>query len=284
MSLASMATVAVSLLVLSVMALLALNLKYATSTVEQQVEIRAYLCTAQVPNTKCPKDELKEDQKQAIVDKVKKVPGVKNAAFVSRDQALEEMKKQFGPQKDILDDLDGENPLRDSVKIQALDTNQVKVIAEAVLKIPGISDANYGQEYVDLLLAFNRAVNIGGAGLVLLLIIATVLTVSNTIRLAVYARRREISIMKLVGATDWFIRRPFMMEGIFLGVVGALLAMALTGYGYDRITTYVNLNIPFLPMRPPGEVLGNLTLALSLLGGALGGLGSLVSLRRFLKV
>lgn len=284
MSLASMATVAVSLLVLSVVLLMAVNLEFMATSVEQQIEIKAYLCSTRDADAKCNKQELKEEQKKALVDQIGKLPGVQQAVYVSKEQALERMKEQFAEQRDILEGLEGENPLRDSVEIKANESNQVKPISLAVEKLQGISEVKYGQEYVDKLLAFTKAVRIGGVGLVLMLIIATVLTISNTIRLAVYARRREISIMKLVGATDWYIRRPFMLEGVFLGALGSLLAMALTGFGYQRVVVYVHANIPFLPVVAPEQVLMNLTVGLMILGGVLGSVGSLVSLRKFLKV
>lgn len=284
MSLASMATVAVSLLVLAVVLLLGVNLEHMASSVEQQVEIKAYLCSASDENPDCGNKELTEPEKKAIVDQVAKLPGFKQSTYVSREEALERMKVQFAEQKDILSGWEGENPLRDSLEVKATETSQVRTLAEAIAAIPGVSEVNYGQDYVENLLAFTRAVRIGGVGLVLLLIIATVLTISNTIRLAVYARRREISIMKLVGATDWYIRRPFMIEGVFLGVLGAVVAMLLTGLGYQRLVAYLYENIPFLPVVPPVDVLMSLTLGLILLGAVLGAAGSLVSLRRFLKV
>ncbi|HWI65637.1 MAG TPA: permease-like cell division protein FtsX [Symbiobacteriaceae bacterium] len=284
MSLASIATVAVSLLVLSVVLLLALNLDMMAASVEKEVQIKAYLCTAQDSNPTCNKQELKDDQKKILIDKVRQIPGVKAVTYVSKEEALQKMKEEFGEQKDILEGLEGENPLRDSLEIEARDVSLVDEIAQNVMKTQGISDVNYGQAYVKTLMAFTRAIRFGGVGLVLMLIIATVLTISNTIRLAVYARRREIAIMKLVGATDWFIRRPFMMEGIFLGVFGALIAMGLTGYGYRQVVVYMDQNIPFWPVARPEHVLMNQTLGLVVLGGVLGAVGSLISMRRFLKV
>lgn len=284
MSLASVATVAVSLLVLSLVLLLAVNLEYWATSVEQQVEIKAYLCAPKDENKACGDQELTEQQKSTIMNQIRALPGVKEVAFVSRDEALVRMKEQFAEQKDILEGLEGDNPLRDSIEIKAVDPNDVRAIADAAAKLPGVSNVNYGQEYVDKLLAFTRAVRVGGVGLVLMLIVATVLTISNTIRLAVYARRREISIMKLVGATDWFIRRPFMLEGVFLGVFGSVVSMGLAGMGYQRFVGYVHANIPFLPVIPPQDVLMNLTVALVILGAVLGAVGSMISMRRFLKV
>jgi len=150
--------------------------------------------------------------------------------------------------------------------------------------VPGIRKVDFGQEWVERLVAFTKAVRIGGIGLVVLLVIATVLTISNTIRLAVFARRREIAIMKLVGATDWYIRRPFLIEGIFLGIIGAVLATLVTGLGYERIVTSAHATVPFLPIVPPEDVLMSMSLSLAILGAVLGGIGSLISMRRFLKV
>lgn len=283
MSLASMGTVTVSLLVLSVVLLLAVNLQNAASSLEQQVEIKAYVCAAWDETTKCNKQEPKDEQKKALGEQLKRLPGVAKVTYMTRQQALERMKQEFGEQKDLLEGLD-ENPLSDVFEVTTTDPAYVKGIAEAAAKLAGIRKVDYGQEWVDKLTTFTHAVRIGGVGLVILLVIATVLTISNTIRLAVYARRREIGIMKLVGATDWYIRRPFMIEGVFLGMVGSLLSMVITGSGYQRLAGYMHQNIPFLPVVPPQDVLMSLTLGLILLGAVLGAVGSLISMRRFLKV
>lgn len=288
MSLASVATVAVSLLVLSVVLLLAVNLEFMATTVEEQVEIKAYFCApdevADPGSTRCYQRAISPAEEQDLVRQLQAMPEVREAVFVSRAEALQRMKELFGEQRDILDGFEGENPLRDSVEVKVFDAADARMIARRIERMDGVSNVTFGQEYVDKLLAFTRAIRLGGMGLVLLLVVATVLTISNTIRLAVYARRREISIMKLVGATDWYIRRPFMLEGIFLGAFGSLLAMGLTGMGYQRLVLHMYENIPFLPVVSPDELLLNLTVVMILLGSLLGAVGSLISLRRFLKV
>lgn len=284
MSLASMATVAVSLLVLSVTLLLALNLDHWANTVEKQVVIRAYLCATDDEDAVCNKQELNGDQIKALMEQIKQMPGVVSVTFITKEEALKELEQQFEAHKGILAGLGDDNPLRNELRIEADDTKNVATIGEAVRGLKGVGNVNYGQDWVKDLIALTHAIRIGGAGLVLLLIIATVLTISNTIRLAVYARRREISIMKLVGATDWYIRRPFMVEGIFLGVFGALIAMALAGWGYQQAVVYLDQSIPFLPLVRPEAVLMNQTAGLTLLGAVLGAIGSLISMRRFLKV
>ncbi|MFZ5823383.1 MAG: permease-like cell division protein FtsX [Bacillota bacterium] len=285
MSLASMLSVAVSLLVLAVVLLLAVNLEYMASTVEAQVEVKVYLCAAQREEAKCNKQELTEQQKQAIVAQITKLPNVKEAKYLTRHQALEELKKIDPTQREVLSGFEGDaNPLSDEVHIKVIEVEQVKMVADAVRAMNGVAKVDYGQQLVEKLLIFTNAIRFGGVGLVLLLVVATVLTLSNTIRLSVYARRREISIMKLVGATDWYIRRPFMLEGVFLGVFGSLVASAVTAYGYQRLVPRLRETVSFLPLVQPEEILLNLTLALMLLGAVLGAAGSLVSLRRFLKV
>lgn len=285
MSLASMLSVAVSLLVLAVVLLLAVNLEFMATTAEEQVEIKVYLCSAQRDEAKCNKQELAEEQKQAIVKQVQSLPNVKEARYVTRHEALEEMKKTDPYQRDALTGFEGdENPLSDEVHIKVVEVEQVKAVADAVQAMNGVAKVDYGQQVVEKLLIFTNAIRFGGVGLVLLLVVATILTLSNTIRLSVYARRREISIMKLVGATDWYIRRPFMLEGIFLGMFGALVASGATAYGYLKMVPRLQQTVPFLPVVQPVDILLNLALSLLFLGMFLGSLGSVVSLRRFLKV
>src|SRR5690606_9929341 len=161
---------------------------------------------------------------------------------------------------------------------------RVAEVAEQIQAMRGVAKVDYGKEIVADLLAFTRAVRIGGLGLVLLLLFATVLTLSNTIRLSVYARRREISIMKLVGATDWYIRRPFVLEGMLLGALGAAVASGVVAWGYIRLAPAIQGSVPFLPVVRPELILTDLTLALLGLGAVLGAVASFFSLRRFLNV
>lgn len=273
MSLASVSTVAISLLVLAVVLLMAANLQAMASTMEGQVQIKVYLKENQT-------DEVKKGLKQ----RVDATPGVVSAVFISKEQALEKVKNEFKDQRDVLEGLDEVNPLRDSIEVKAADPKQVPALAESLAKLPGVAEADYGKDTVDKLLKFTQAVRATGIGLVVLLLIATVFTLSNTIRLAVYARRREIQIMKLVGATDWFIRLPFIFEGVLLGVLGSAVALSTTAFGYAYIVTGVANSMPFLPLIRADEIIGQLSVILLGIGCFLGAVGSVISLRRFLNV
>ncbi|HLO03635.1 MAG TPA: permease-like cell division protein FtsX [Symbiobacteriaceae bacterium] len=283
MSVASTASVAVSLLVLAVMLLLALNLEYMAASVESQVEVRAYICAPYADEPVCKKQEPTAEQKQVLVNQIAALPGVAKATYVSKEQALNELKKLYPEDSAIMEGYEGaENPLFDSVLIQVKDATQIKPVAEAVQPMKGIRKVNWGQDWVDKLTTVTHAVRLTGIGLVLLLVVATVLTISNTIRLAVFARRREIAIMKLVGATDWYIRRPFMLEGIILGLVGSGVALGGVAFGYAKVEAYVRTAV--FPIIPAQELMPGLTVSLLLLGTALGAIGSIVSVRKFLKV
>ncbi|MGB4171598.1 MAG: FtsX-like permease family protein, partial [bacterium] len=137
---------------------------------------------------------------------------------------------------------------------------------------------------VERLFSLTRSIRIAGLVLVVLLLMATVFLISNTIRLTVFARRREIGIMKLVGATDWFIRWPFILEGILLGVLGTLVSVLILRRLYDWVVASIYSSLPFIPVIPPEGIMQPLILLLFGLGFFVGAFGSLVSLRRFLRV
>lgn len=270
MSLASISTVAISLLVLAVVVLLAVNVSFMAGSVESQLQIKVYLDT-----------DLTEGEKAALVERLRRLPGVESATYVPKEQGLELMRQRLGP--NVVQALEA-NPLPDAVDLRLERAGAIASVGEAAAQLPGVWRVRYGQGVVEKVLAVTRMVRAAGIALVVLLAFATVLILSNTIRLAVFARRREIAIMKLVGATDWFIRRPFVLEGILLGTLGAGVAVLVTYFGYDYVVRTLYVNMPFLPVVPPGAIALDLSLGLLALGALLGAAGSFLSLRRFLKV
>lgn len=209
---------------------------------------------------------------------------MKESEFVSREEALDRLREQFGERQDLLDSVEEMNPLRHSFEIKAEEAEQVKVVAQEVGRIEGVAEVKYRQEVVERLFSLTRSIRIAGLVLVVLLLMATVFLISNTIRLTVFARRREIGIMKLVGATDWFIRWPFILEGILLGVLGTLVSVLILRRLYDWVVASIYSSLPFIPVIPPEGIMQPLILLLFGLGFFVGAFGSLVSLRRFLRV
>lgn len=273
MTLASISTVALSLLILGVFLLGAVNLNHIADTLESQVEVTAYL-----------DDKLTDTQTAELAARVKELPGVREATFVSKDEALERLKEQFGERRDLLTAVEKNNPLRNAVEVRTVTPEDVKPVVEELKALPGVAKVSFKEEIITRLFALTRAIRYAGFAVALLLVGATVFLISNTIRLTVFARRREIAIMKLVGATDWFIRWPFLLEGLALGFIGSLPAIALVSRFYSWLTANVYATLPFIPLLNPAEVLGRLSLLLLGLGILVGGLGSTISVRRFLRV
>lgn len=273
MSAASISTVAVSLLVLAIFLLLAVNLEHMATTLESQVEIRAYLAS-----------DWDRAKKVDLEARIGAIAGVREVTFVTREEALERLKQQFGPQQGLLEAVEEMNPLRDAFEVRVSQTDLVGPAAEEIGQLPGVEDVTYKQEIVERLFQLTRALRLAGLVLVLCLAAGTLFIISNTIRLTIFARRREVGIMKLVGATDSLIRWPFVLEGMILGLLGAALATLAAWLAYIRLVRAISLALPFLPVLPGQPLLRELAVLLLTLGAIIGAAGSALSLRRFLRV
>src|SRR5690606_5192005 len=215
----------------------------------------------------------------ALTERIEALPGVAQATFVTREAALERLKEQFGEHRDLLAGLEDPetNPLRDSFEVRLAGAEYARSVAAELERLEGIAEVNHRQDVVDRLLAITAAVRAGGLGLVALLAGATVFIISNTIRLTVFARRHQVGIMKLVGATDGFIRWPFFLEGLMLGVLGAAVAGGAAWMGYDLVVETLTAAIPFIPILEQQPLLSNLMQLLLALGAVIGAAGSTVS-------
>lgn len=273
MSFASISTVAISLLVLASSLLIAANLEHFSKTLEQEVQVVAYL-----------DEEIAPADAERVVAEARSLPEAAEVVFVSREEGLERLREQFGEQADLLEAVEEENPLRDAIEAKAHRPEQVKALAERIGAIRGVAEVNYQQETVERLFAVTSGLRLAGLGLVVLLCGATLFIISNTIRLTVFARRREIGIMKLVGATDALIRWPFLLEGAILGVGGACIALALTSAGYGWLARQVAENLPFIPLLGSERAVQPLVRILLFLGAGIGAVGSGLSVRRHLRV
>lgn len=272
MTLASIGTVAVSLLVLGVFLLVAVNVNTIAAQVESQVELTAYL------------HELSVNERQALEAKIKELPGVTGITFVSKDQAWERLLEWYGNDRAFLAGWEEENPLRESLEIRTDSSHRVTEVANALNGLSGVDEVLYGREIVDKLLSITRMIRLVGIVLMGGLALAAMFIIANTIRITVFARRREIGIMRFVGATDWFIRWPFVMEGLALGVVGALVSASILAWGYYLVVRSLVRVMPFWPLVSPWPLLQHLALLLLALGAVIGIGGSTVSLRRYLDV
>ncbi len=274
MTLAAVSTVAVCLALSALFMILVQNINFISWILESEIELVAYL-----------EDDFNRDLgRDYVVRQIGAIAGVDTVLYVTREEALDDLRRQFGDEQHLLDAVAGDNPLRDAVRIVVTDTDQLDAIASRVSGMASIDEVRYERELISRLLAFTDVARAGGMGLVVVLAAATFLIVSNTVRLTVFARREEIEVMKLVGATPWFIRMPFIIEGLLVGVSGAVVALGVTWYGYTLLLGRLSLSLPFVPMlsvRPLMDIVAGLLLGT---GAFLGIISSAFAVRRFLSL
>lgn len=273
MSVASIGTVAVSLFIFGMFLMMVMNMNKLAENMESQVQINVYLL-----------DKVDREQARDIEKDLKEIEGVESVGFVTKDEAMERFKDRLGDQKTLLDALDETNPLPDSFEVTVTNPDLVKTAAEKMEKIDGVECAKYGQDVMEHLFEITRLLRIFGFTLMLVLAFATLFIISNTIRLTVFARRKEIAIMKYVGATDWFIRWPFVMEGMVLGLFGSIIAAMVLRTAYTAMAEKVYDTLAFFPLIPEQPFLTYITIVVVISGMVVGAIGSAVSIKKFLKV
>lgn len=273
MSFASVGTVAVSLFVLGVFLLLVMNMNRLASMLESEVQISVYL-----------EDGIKAGDRRDLQQDIANMQGIETVKFVSREEAKQRLSERLGDQKYLLGALGDKNPLPDSFEVTVIHPDMVETAANAIARMDGVESAKYGQDVVRHLFDITRLIRIFGLVLMLLLAGATLFIISNTIRLTVFARRKEIAIMKYVGATDWFIRWPFLMEGMVLGFIGGLLAAIALRSFYAAMAAKIYSTLAFFPLLPQYPFMNYVTVVILLSGMVIGAIGSTISLKRFLKV
>lgn len=273
MSVASIGTVAVSLFIFGMFLMMVMNMNKLAENMESQVQINVYLL-----------DKVDREQARDIEKDLKDIEGVESVGFVTKDEAMERFKDRLGDQKTLLDALDETNPLPDSFEVTVTNPDLVKTAAEKMEKLDGVECAKYGQDVMEHLFEITRLLRIFGFTLMLVLAFATLFIISNTIRLTVFARRKEIAIMKYVGATDWFIRWPFVMEGMVLGLFGSIIAAMVLRTAYTAMAEKVYDTLAFFPLIPEQPFLTYITIVVVISGMVVGAIGSAVSIKKFLKV
>ncbi|MEG6523068.1 permease-like cell division protein FtsX [Desulfotomaculum sp. 1211_IL3151] len=273
LSLSSIGIVTVSLIILGASLLLVVNGEKLTSSMESSVEITAFL-----------NEDVGKVERDTIEEKIKNTPDVASVEFIPKEQALQDMKKSFGDRAELLESMEDSNPLPDAFRVKTTEAESVPSVAKALEKIDGIEQARYGQGVVEKLLTITHWVRLASAATLTLLTLAAGFLIATTIRMSVFARRREIGIMKILGATNWFVRFPFLMEGIILGLTGGLLAVLVVDLGYLSLIKRLQISIPFIQLMTDQNTLLTILGGMIGLGVLIGALGSWFSLRRFLKV
>ena len=273
MSLAAVASVAITMFILGAFLLLVFNINFISTSLKSNVEAAVFL----LPET--PREETLAVQKQ-----IEAMPGVVKVDLVPREEGFRQLSQQFGGESELLEATGGVNPLPDYLLVRVAEPETIHDFARKARALPQVEKVNYGQEIVDQLFAVARLMHWLGAGIVLLLGLGAICLIIITIRLTVYSRWREITIIKYVGATDWFIRWPFFIEGMVLGFIGAMLAGVVLYFTYDFLVTNIRFSLTFIPLISDMGLIMKILGSLLVAGTFVGALGSLISVRRFLQV
>ncbi|XEC94695.1 permease-like cell division protein FtsX [Paenibacillus tarimensis] len=282
MTFASVSSIGISLFILGVFLLLSLNVNNLANQIESQVQIRVYL-------------QLDTDQEtiSELNNVIGNMPEVKKVQFVSKDEGLEFLRSNLGEDgEELLEGYDStNNPLPDSFTVEVIDPETISFVAKKIRAIgnpetSSITSVKYGQGTVEVLFKVTNAVQNIGLVIVAGLALTAMFLISNTIKLTILARRREIGIMKLVGATNAFIRWPFFIEGALIGIIGSLVTTALLLFGYFKLVEATEFELGIMMIKLVTLQEAGLLVVAALMGiGTLVGIwGSTISVRKYLKV
>ncbi|MCR5482661.1 MAG: permease-like cell division protein FtsX [Clostridia bacterium] len=274
MSLASIFSITAMLLILSVFFILMVNMNVAVESAKQDYEtIQIYLL-----------DETTQEETEKILDAIAAMPEVDDIYYLSKDDALAQWKADWGDSAYLLDSLPA-NPLPNALVVSVGELADADAVVEQAQQYSGVEDIMYYRETVEKLVKVTNSLQIAAIVIMVFLVVVSIVVVSNTIKLTVMARSHEISIMKYVGATNWFIRGPFLVEGIIIGLISAAISVVLSAFIYSRVIAVVGQDIFLMmgiPMVPVSFLVFNLVFIFVALGVSIGACGSIISMRRFL--
>lgn len=274
MSLASIFSILAMLLILGLFFVITVNINLFTEVVKQDYDqVEVFLL-----------DDTTKAQAEELMAQIKTQEGVSGVTYRSKADALNIMKERWGESGYLLDSL-GKNPLPASILISVDSLENAGRIAAYAGSLDGIDDVQYYKETVEKLTKITNFLQIGALIIMGFLVIVSVVVVSNTVKLTVFARAKEIAIMKYVGATNWFIRGPFLAEGIIIGVLAALLSTGCITLIYDRLIDAIGsqvLAIVSCPLISVSYMTKNLIVIFVALGASIGAWGSIISMRKFL--
>ena len=273
MSFASIGITVACLLIMGTFTLVAVNANELLRDLEQENEILAYV-----------DDSCTEAESKALQKELEAVPNVASATYISKEQAMEDFVAQY-PDEDMFQDLDPEI-LRDRYAIKITDLEQIRQTKETVEGIPGIARVNAYEEIAGGFITVRNVATVICVALIAILFVVSVFIISNTIKLTTFDRRDEIAIMRMVGATNGFIRWPFVYEGFMMGLLGAVIAFFSQWGLYEAVTRGVDNNdtLQLIHVIPFQELWAPVAVVFAAAGILIGVGGSLSAIRKFLQV
>ena len=273
---ATVLTTALMLLMLNVFVVLVTHLNVALEALEHRVNVIAYI------REDAPPGKVRELQSS-----LQNRSDVLEVIYVTKDEALARLREHFADRAELLA-MVSDNPLPASLEIRARNPESLENIVSLLETKVGpesvLEEVALQEDIVERLLSLTTATRVAGVAMTAGLAVVSLFIVINTIRIAVYSRRQEIEVMKLVGATDWFVRWPFVFEGMLYGLLASLLALLIVVPAYDPVVENFWALLSFLPVERDPQFVTKLALMTMVVGIALGAAGSYISVRRFLEV
>lgn len=275
MSIASLFTIASCLVILGVFAIISMNVNSFTDKIEDQCEIQLYINAG-----------TSAERVAQIGEEIKGVENVKEVTLFTKEEMLAYAKEDmFGDDAELLSGFEDDNPFSDSYKIILDSIENTGATVSALEQIADVEKVVNKQDIVNMVLNLSKIVKRFSMAIMLILLIIAIVIISNTVRLTVFNRRKEINIMKYIGATDRFIKGPFLLEGMIIGFFGALVAFLVVFWGYFALLKYVSgLSIGTIEFIGIWQVLPFIALIFIVFGCMIGVIGSGISMRRYLHV
>lgn len=276
LSLASISCITITLLVVSLSLILTVNVNNIAKLIEEDVTIVTFLDV-----------DIKEAELNKVLDKIKKLDNIDSVEFQSKVDIATEMKNSSEVYKNIMEGwTDEENPLQDTYLVKVKDIEKIGKTAEKIKKIDKVNNVKYGEGMVEQLVSIFKIIRNISIGTVIALIIVTAFLIANTIKITIYSRKREIEIMRLVGASNINIKIPFIFEGLFLGILGSILPIIITCYAYSIIYEHFGGKIfsEFIQLVSTTPFLYFVSLILLVIGVLVGMFGSWRAVKKYLKI
>lgn len=274
---ASLMIMCATMIIFGIFLILGENINHFVSEVESAQGIQVFI------NNEATDDQIKE-----IGEKIRKLDGVSTVDYKSKNDALNQMKEKFGDKQDLLAGYEENNIFPASYVVTLTDLNNSKNIQDQISKFDNIKKITSKDETVTTLINLANGIKIVTGVILVLLVVISIFIIANTIKLTVHARRKEISIMKYVGATNGFIRWPFIVEGMIIGIFASAISIALVGLAYsfiaDQLVNSQFMQVINMSLVSFSDMFNSIIFVYMLLGIGIGALGSVISMRKYLKV
>lgn len=275
MSVSSIFAVTITLVLILIIGVVAINIQDMTLSIEESLTVYVKM-----------ERDIDDEDAQSIQDDIEAIAGVKSATFSSKDQELDKLIETQGEDgKKLFESYRDDNPLGAAYVVEVRDASQLEEVATAIGDLENVRETNYGGDSTSNMVDTLKTIRNGGSIFVGALTVLALFMIANTIKITITSRQTEISIMRMVGASNWYIRIPFMLEGIFIGIIGSIIPILLMYFGYQFIyaQSVDFFNSSLIALREPFPFIYQCCGLVVALGSGVGLIGSYTSVRKFLK-